>query len=88
MIPDIQHRPSAYIHIHLSRRREKELEGRLGYGGGNKPLTHDFPVHSTLVLTTTFVPPPFAHVKQLLVLTLNTPPEGTSGVRVVVTTET
>ena len=52
------------------------------------PLTHDFPVHSTVLVTRTFVPFREAHVKHVLVFTLKTPPLGTSGVRVVVRTET
>lgn len=45
------------------------------------------PVHSTLVVTTTLVDLELAHTRQVRVLTLNTPPLGTSGVLVVVTME-
>lgn len=48
------------------------------------PLTQDLPVHSTVVVTTTLVELGPAHVIHVLVLTLNTPPLGTSGVLVVV----
>lgn len=53
----------------------------------HSPLTHDLPVHSTSVVTLTLVEDAPAQVKQVRVLTLNTPPLGTSGVRVVVTIE-
>ena len=42
------------------------------------------PVHSTCVVTTTFVDTALAHMIQVFVFTENTPPLGTSGVRVVV----
>jgi hypothetical protein len=51
------------------------------------PLTQDLPVHSTSVVTTIRVVVALAQLKQVRVLTLNTPPLGTSGVRVVVTIE-
>jgi len=43
------------------------------------------PVHSTWEVTTTREDALLAHVTHVRVLTLNTPPLGTSGVRVVVT---
>lgn len=46
------------------------------------------PVHSTCVVTTTLVDIALAHVMHVRVLTENTPPLGTSGVRVVVTVDT
>ena len=42
------------------------------------------PVHSTCVVTRTFDDTALAQVMHVLVLTENTPPLGTSGVRVVV----
>ena len=42
------------------------------------------PVHSTCVVTTTLVDTALAHMMHVRVLTANTPPLGTSGVRVVV----
>jgi hypothetical protein len=46
------------------------------------------PVHSTCVVTKTLVDTALAHVKHVLVFTENTPPLGTSGVRVVVSITT
>ena len=42
------------------------------------------PVHSTCVVTSTFVVDALAHVMHVRVFTANAPPLGTSGVRVVV----
>lgn len=49
-----------------------------------RPLIQLFPVHSTPVVTITLVDSGPAHIKHVLVLTLKTPPLGTSGVLVVV----
>lgn len=66
--------------------RQEQEEGTAPPRGSlDSPLTHDLPVHSTSVVTSTRVELALAHVKHVFVLTLNTPPEGTSGVRVVVT---
>lgn len=52
------------------------------------PLTKLLPVHSTPVVTTTLHEFPLAQVILVLVLTLKLPPLGTSGVLVVVITQT
>ena len=52
------------------------------------PLMKLRPVHSTWVLTMTFVETLLAHMMHVRVFTEKTPPLGTSGVRVVVTVET
>lgn len=46
------------------------------------------PVHSTCVVTMTLEETLLAHIMHVRVLTENTPPLGTSGVRVVVSIET
>jgi hypothetical protein len=51
------------------------------------PLIKLRPVHSTWEVTTIREDALLAHVTHVRVLTLNTPPLGTSGVRVVVTIE-
>lgn len=57
-------------------------------GSGNLPLMKLRPVHSTCVVTTTLLDTLLAHTIHVLVLTENTLPLGTSGVRVVVRVET
>ena len=54
----------------------------------NSPLMKLRPDHSTCVVTTTLVDTLLAHMIHVLVLTENTFPLGTSGVRVVVRVET
>ena len=53
----------------------------------NVPLTKLGPIHSTWMLTTTREDALLAHVMHVRVLTLQTLPVGTSGVRVVVNIE-
>ncbi len=53
-----------------------------------EPLIKLRPVHSTWDVTTIREDALLAHVMHVRVLTLNTPPLGTSGVRVVVTVTT
>jgi hypothetical protein len=50
-------------------------------------LMNERPVHSTVVVTRTRAVSALAHVMHVRVLTANTPPLGTSGVRLVVTVE-
>ena len=54
----------------------------------NLPFMKLLPVHSTAVVTSTFVDTALAQVMHVRVFTENTPPLGTSGVRVVVSVVT
>jgi hypothetical protein len=76
----------------VSARLLRSSEWREGSDVGrkqfNSPLTKLLPVHSTPVVTTTLHEFPLAQVMLVLVLTLKLPPLGTSGVLVVVMTQT
>lgn len=61
-----------------------QLSGRMWTRNYDPPLMKLLPVHSTCVVTITFVLAALAHIIQVLVFTENTPPLGTSGVLVVV----
>ena len=55
---------------------------------GNVPLIKLRPLQSICVVTITLVETAEAHITQVRVITANTPPDGTSGVLIVVIVET